>query len=164
MRNKFYLEESRRLKEKNYIFYFIIGSIWVLYFVAMCSSQYNGCRPLEQFYGYLYLQFFGTFSLMSSVSENLYFVKELGKRTPRLKKYECVPLMKKQCILAYEAIMAKYLLILIAGFLILYFSVSFFTRTRLLLYETITGILWFILASTPGYLWFTVLNIAKTRK
>ncbi len=162
MKNRFYVEESHRIREKNYEYYIIIGIIWILNIIVMCC-KYNGSpeNAGRLSVSYCYIQFFGAFQLMASVSENLYYVKELGQRNLRLKKYESLPLLKKQCILAYEAIMAKYLLLLTGGFLILFFSVALVTHTELRLFDTVTGILWFLLASAIGYVWFTVTNVVK---
>lgn len=127
MRSLFYRMENTRIKEKNYLYYTPIGITWIFFLIRIILINKNQWQT--PFYLSELFYFAGALKLAGDLYENLFFVRELGKRSPRLKKYETAPLSSKSCYNAYAFIMAKYLLTLTIGSMVLHFIGNLLMKT-----------------------------------
>lgn len=162
MDKEFYRKENARIKEKNYLYYAIIGICWVFNFTLMCSQYRTTVPYLSELHAYSFFQFFGVLELTSRLCDNLFYVREMGKKSSRLKKYECTPLLKKQCYAAYALILGRYIIILSAGSLVIFFAAATLMHTLRLQPSTGWGLVTFLLLSAAAYLWSLILNIRKS--
>lgn len=158
----FYKKELTRIKERNYVYYGIIGTIWAFNTVLMCTRYRTTVPHLSELHTYSFFQFFCVLKFMNHLSKDLFYVKEIGEKSSRLKKYECTPLLRKQCYGAYAVILARYIIILSAGSLIIFFSVAKLTQTLRMQPVTGWGLLTFLLLNTAAYLWILILSIRKS--
>lgn len=161
MKKKFYREENTRIKEKNYAYYGLIGIIWSVNLILM-STRYVTIWPhIGELHVYSFFQIWAALQLLSRLSDHLFYITELGKKSSRLKKYECTPLSKRQCYTAYALIMAKYLTVLSAGSLFIFFTMVWLTHRMDQISKTGWGLLTFLLTNVAVYLWLLVRNIVK---
>ncbi|MDC7288310.1 hypothetical protein NXH76_10880 [Blautia schinkii] len=162
MDKNFYRKENARIKEKNYVYYAIIGILWAFNFILVCTRYRTTVPHFSELHAYSFFQFFGVLTLMKRLCDNLFYVREMGEKSSRLKKYECTPLLKKQCCAAYALILGRYTAILSAGSLVIFFAVTTLLHTLRLQPLTGWGLVTFLLLSAAAYLWILILNIRKS--
>lgn len=152
MKSLFYIRENSRIKEKNYLYFIHIGVVWGLFLINGCIQRQSS-SPDSVMYGLFY--FFGSLSLMLALYEQLFFVRELGARSSRLKKYAAVPLSLGSCLRSCGWIMARYQLILTAGCLVLYFGLPvLFTKKLSSMPDLTEGILFLLMGSAVYFCLF----------
>ena len=64
----FYKKELTRIKERNYVYYGIIGTIWAFNTVLMCTRYRTTVPHLSELHTYSFFQFFCVLKFMNHLS------------------------------------------------------------------------------------------------